>query len=75
MFADLPGESGEKKFTDAQGKQWETKMHVVYVGDIAKDPNGPGGYRMKYMQSYNDPTPLLAEAIKRGVVPPSVLLG
>ncbi|KAK0643731.1 hypothetical protein B0T16DRAFT_459843 [Cercophora newfieldiana] len=72
MFVNLPG-GGEKKHVDLQGREWECLSNGAFIFDLVKDSEGPQGFRMKSMQIFADPTPILGEAIKRGIVPVEAL--
>lgn len=68
MFVNVPGD-GERKHTDLQGRKWE---HVNFAGstcDLTRDEESPLGFRMKKMQTFGNPTPILSVAVKRGLVP------
>jgi len=72
MYVNLPG-GGEKKHTDLQGRKWECLSFGSFIFDIVKDPEGPQGFRIKGAQTFADPTPILGEAIKRGLIPVEAL--
>ena len=72
-YVNLPGGGGEKKHVDFQGRGWECLAHVSFLIDVVKDAEGPQGYRLKSMQVFADPTPILGEAIKRGLIPVEAL--
>jgi len=76
MFVNLPagaGGGGEKKYTDLQGRGWECQAQGAFIFDVVKDPAGPQGLRIKFFQMFADPTPILGEAIKRGIIPVEAL--
>lgn len=72
MFVNLPG-GGEKKHVDLQGRGWECLALGSFIFDLVRDPEGPQGFRMKSAQIFADPTPILGEAIKRGIIPVEAL--
>ena len=71
-YVNLPG-GGEKKHVDFQGRGWECMALASFLVDVVKDAEGPQGYRLKSMQVFADPTPILGEAIKRGLIPVEAL--
>ncbi|KAK0653025.1 hypothetical protein B0T16DRAFT_455337 [Cercophora newfieldiana] len=75
MYANLPGEGGEKKHVDTDGKAWEAKTEGVYIVDLVRDKEGPHGLKVLSVQGFADPTPLLGVAVRRGVLPVEVLAG
>jgi hypothetical protein len=66
---------GEKKCEDLLGRKWENKGYSAVIFNIAKDLKGVHGYKMSSFQFFGDPTPILAEAIKRGIVPVEAITG
>jgi len=71
---DLPGEAGEKKYADSDGKGWEAEMEAAYVVDLVGDEEGPLGLKARLVQDFADPTPLLGVAVRKGVVPVETVL-
>jgi len=74
LFVNLPV-PGDKKFEDLQGRKWECVSQAAFKVYVKKDADGPEGLRFVSMQTFADPTPILAEAIKRGVIPVEALTG
>lgn len=75
MFVNLAGPfPGEEKHEDLSGRKWECATQGSFLFDVVKDEDGPNGYRLKYFQVMADPTPILKEAVKRGIVPVEALL-
>jgi len=42
---------------------------------VVRDSSSPHGFKFTYWQTFADPTPILAEAIKRGVIPVEAITG
>jgi len=74
MFVNLPV-PGEKKFEDLQGRKWECSAPGAFRVYVKRDANGPQGLRFVSMQTFADPTPILGEAIKRGIITADALTG
>ena len=74
MFANL-AVPGDKIHADLSGRKWEFQNHGAFIFDIAKDPSGPLGLKFTQAQTFADPTTVLGEAIKRGIVPVEALTG
>jgi hypothetical protein len=68
IFVNLPVPA-EKKFEDMQGRKWDCVAQGAIIFDVKKDPSGPFGFKFTSAQVFADPTPILTEAIKRGVIP------
>jgi hypothetical protein len=72
VFFNLPGNPapGEKKVSDASGKQWDvsvmTAFHCLYV-------NAEGGILLKRIEIMSDSSPPMKMMIKRGLVNPKEL--
>ncbi len=64
----------EKKYVDLQGRGWECVTSGSFLFDVVKDEDGPEGLKFVNFQVFADPTPILGEAVKRGVVPVEALL-
>lgn len=73
MFVDLP-DAKEKKFTDLQGRSWECQGHGAFLFDVVKDAAGPQGFRIKFFQIFADPTAILGDAVRRGLIPAEAIL-
>jgi hypothetical protein len=74
MYVNLPV-PGEKKYTDLQGRQWECVAHGAFRFEVVRDPTGVQGFRFSKFRIFADPTPILGEAIKCGVIPVEALTG
>jgi len=71
MYINLPV-PGEKKFEDLQGRKWECQGHGAFIFNVVKD-DSPLGMKFTHYQIFADPTPILSEAIKRGIIPVEAL--
>ncbi|KAM7186264.1 hypothetical protein V8F20_011469 [Naviculisporaceae sp. PSN 640] len=77
LFVNLEGPfAGEAKYTDLNGRKWECVTQGSFIFDVVNDEEGPGGYgyRLKLFHIMADPTPILKEAIRRGVLPVDAIL-
>jgi len=74
MYVDLPV-PGEKVYTDLSGRKWECQSQGAFIFDVIKDASGPLGLKFKNWQTFADPTPILGEAIKRGIIPVEAITG
>jgi len=74
MFVNLPV-PGDKIHTDLSGRGWEVQGQGAFIFDVVKDSSGPLGLKFKNWQTFADPTPILGEAIKRGIVPIEAITG
>src|SRR5512142_1988430 len=72
LFVDLPI-PGEKIHEDLSGRKWECQGHGAFIFDVVKDASGPLGLKFKTWQTFADPTLILGEAIKRGIIPVEAL--
>lgn len=68
LYVNLP-QSEEKKLVDVHGRKWEAVSQGSFIFEVAKDSAGPRGFKFVYTQVFADPTPFLAIALKRGLVP------
>jgi len=59
---------GDKKFEDCEGRKWECVAQGAFRVNVKKDADGPMGLKFVSLQSFSDPTPILGEAIKRGII-------
>ncbi|KAK3375748.1 hypothetical protein B0T24DRAFT_718283 [Lasiosphaeria ovina] len=80
MFVNLPAgnqEVVEKAHVDCHGRAWECVANGAFLFDAVEDEEGPTpeGLRMKRFQIFADPTAILGEAVRRGVVPVEALTG
>lgn len=74
VFVNLAGPfPGEAKNEDLSGRKWECVTQGSFIFDVVKDEEGPGGYRLKLFHVMADPTPILKEAVRRGIVPAEAL--
>jgi hypothetical protein len=74
LYVNLPV-PGEKKFKDLEGREWECQAHGSFLFDVVKDATGPLGYKFTAWQTFADSSPILVEAIKRGIVPVEAITG
>jgi len=77
MFVNLPGppvDDANKKFTDLQGRKWECQGHGAFLFDVVKDEAGPQGFRIKFFQIFADPTAILGDAVKKGLMPAEAII-
>lgn len=76
LFGDLiPGGeegTGEGGAVDGEGRAWDCVGEGAWVFDCVE---GEGGWKFERMQVFMDSTPILGEAVRRGVVPVESLLG
>lgn len=75
IYVDLAAPGGEKRFEDLQGNSWDCRGEGAFLFDVVRDPAGVVGYKFTKFQLFADPTPILGEAIKRGMVPVEALFG
>lgn len=73
MYVNLPV-PGEKSATDLKGRKWDAVAHGAFRFNVRKSGDGPDDFLFTFSQVYADPTPILAVAIKRGVIPVEALL-
>jgi len=67
LFVNLPV-PGDKKFEDVHGRKWECEAQGAYRVYVKRDAGGPQGFLFTSLQVFSDPTPILSEAIKRGII-------
>jgi hypothetical protein len=65
----------QKKFTDLQGRKWEVSGEGAFIFEVVPDADAPHGFKFTHFQIFADPTPIIATAIKRGVIPIEALTG
>jgi hypothetical protein len=75
LYVDLPGSEGvNNTHEDLKGRKWEIVAHGAFIFDVEKADDSPFGFRLTYQQTFADPTPILGEAIKRGLIKPENLV-
>ena len=74
IFANLPGEEGERKEEDLEGRKWEIVSQAAFMVDVIKDSEGPRGLKIKYMQTFTDTRAVMVKAVRKGVIPKEALM-
>jgi len=75
MFTNLPGEDGEMKYFDMDGKAWEAKTQGIFIGELVRDKDGPHRFKCAFVQGFANLTQLLGVAVRKVVLPVEVLAG
>lgn len=76
LFVDLIGGEegrGTGEAMDEEGTSWDCVGEGAWVFDCVE--GSEGGWKFERMQVFMDSTPILGEAVRRGVVPLESLLG
>lgn len=66
------GSAGNKSIPNSMSSQFAPAM---FQFEYVKDESGPGGFKMKINTNFSDPTQVIVEMIKRGMLKPGQLLG
>ena len=74
MFADLLVPGGVKSKQDSNGRKWDVEGQAMSMCRFVRDPSGPKGLKLAYFKLFLDPTPLMGEMVKRGMVNGSDLM-
>ena len=67
LYADLPV-PGDKTKEDLSGRKWDVCGFGMFQFSFTKDESGPRGLKMAATKLYSDPSPLMGEMVKRGMV-------
>ena len=68
FYADLPGDGGEKKHVDENGKKWDLGQPSMFRFLYVKDEQAPGGFLIKRTEVFSDTFPAVQEMMKRGLI-------
>jgi hypothetical protein len=75
VFANLPGESREKKFKDRDGKMWDVKVGGMFRFEyVGVEGAVHDGLKMRKLTCFCDTAPIAVEMLKRGLMKPEDLM-